>query len=230
MQKFYVSRFIANTDDALHCTQAALIMALDALRYPTVPTMADADTITGFRPGVETWPYTMLAWLGESGLEVIHEDALDPLSLAVDPEKELRRSGIDEETLAYFRSISDFDAESAAIRRAVASGRVKFDVGVPDISRLPARLAEGWIPMLSLDATVLAGDKHNEFDGHVVLVTSVVGSDVKLQDPGPPARPDWTVPLSQIDLAMRSPVDTSGTVTYVKYSSPAAKGGTSGTS
>ncbi|MCM3920327.1 hypothetical protein ND748_01305 [Frankia sp. AiPs1] len=202
--------------DGFHCAQACLVMAVERLGHPQRLTLAEAEQITGFRPGVETWPYAMLAWLAENGYEVRHEDALDAVALTRNPEAELRRSGLDEEALTYLMTISDFERERAAITRCLATRQVSFVPGVPDPRLLPDRLHAGWLPLLSLDAAVLTRRDRGGFEGHMVLVTATIGGYALVQDPGPPARWDWAVPLQHLATALRSPAETSGTITYVR--------------
>ncbi len=218
--QFTLARRVPNMADGLHCAQACLIMAADLLGHERL-SMAQAEQITGFRPGVETWPYAMCAWLGENGFEVRHEDAVDPVALCENAEVELRRSGLDEDTLRYVLTVSDVAQERAAVERCLASARVTFVDEAPDLSRLPQRLRDGWLPMVSLDAAVLGDRARTEFEGHMVLVTALAGADVVVQDPGPPARWDWQVPLSRVAAALHSPATTSGTITYVRRLAPA---------
>ncbi|CAJ60303.1 MULTISPECIES: hypothetical protein [Frankia] len=213
---FAIRRHVPNSPDALHCAQASLIRTLETLGHAEQMTLDQADEITGFREGVETWPYSMLAWLGENGYEVRHEDALDAVALMRDAETELRRSGLDDETLEYFLDISDFSREGAAIARCLASGNLTFVPGIPDPRRLTDRIDARWLPLLSLDAAVLAERERDGFEGHMVLVTGFVGQCAVIQDPGPPSRWDWVVPLSRVSVALRSPADTSGTITYIR--------------
>jgi hypothetical protein len=215
-EEFHISQRVPNTDDTLHCTQAALVMALDALGHTAAMTMDEAEKVTGFREGVETWPYRMLAWLGENGYRVRHVDALDPVALMADPERTLRDSGLDDETLEYILGISDFHAENQAIRRCLESGNVEFLVRIPTMDELFDSMTEGWLPIVSLDAAVLVERPADGFEGHIVLATGREGEKIIVQDSGPPARWDWRVSPARLLEALRSPVDTSGTVSYVR--------------
>jgi len=206
--------FVPNPD-SLHCTQASFIMAYEAIGGPRL-TMCQAEELTGFLPGVETWPYAMIASFAEAGYTVRHVDAVDAWALTSDPEPELRASGLDADTLAYFLKITDFEREHAFVTRAIATGKATFQVGAPDVTEIPIAFDEGWLPILSLDAAILAGREHTEFEGHVVVVRGHDGDGLILDDPGPPARSGWTVPMAVVSAALKSPAETSGTVTYVR--------------
>lgn len=211
--------FVPNSDDGLHCLQASLIMGIEAATGQRI-SLAQAEVATGFRHGVETWPYQMIQWLASNGFEVVHIDALDAANMRDSPLSELRKSGLDEETMNYFMSITDFSIESEAIAASLASDRVRFITERPSVRELPRYVAEGWIPMISLNASALdahgTDPKRFPFDGHMVVATAADDHLVVIQDPGPPPRPDLHVPLERVRLALRSPTDDSGTVTYIR--------------
>ncbi len=103
-----------------------------------------------------------------------------------------------------------------AIARCLASRQVSFAPGTSDARLLPGRLCDGWLPLLSLDAAVLSRRTWGMFEGRMVLVTAANRDDVLVQDPGAPARRDWAVPTHHLAAALRSPAETSGTITYLR--------------
>ena len=214
-QTMLMKKFVENTDDKLHCTQASLMMSWKALTGKDL-SMREAETATGFRAGVETWPYGMIAWLGEQGAEVIHIDAMDPVALAQDPRQELARGGFDKSTIAYFYKISDFPSESRAIKRALRTGNVRFQVEIPDVGDIPNYLDAGWLIIASVNATVLGGGDSQVFDGHVVVIHGYKDGHVTVQDPGPPPRQNYVIPLAQLKRALQSPTESAGTLTVVR--------------
>lgn len=206
--------YVSNTEDALHCTQASLMMLVESLSG-TALTMREAEAATGFHPERETWPYRMIEWLAESGYEVVHIDALDANAMAEDAIAELRRSGLDEKTIDYFCSITDFAAEGARIRRAIEHG-AKYVAEVPRVEEMRAWRTDGWHILISLNASALRTGETEEFDGHMVYCTSVNETSVEIQDPGPPPLMNFEVSMGRLRTALRSPVETSGTITYVR--------------
>lgn len=206
---------IPNTQGALLCTQAALIMGW-ALLTGEILTMSDAQQITGYQPGKETWPYRMLAWLAEQGCEVAHIDAIDADALSANPRGELERNGFDDETIAYFFKITDFEAEARAVARCHATGRFQLIHRRPEMDDLRDGLLRGDLPILSLDLGTLQG-KREGFQGHVLLATGYDDDRglARLQDPGPPDHWDWDVEKGVVESALRYPTDTAGTVTLV---------------
>jgi hypothetical protein len=206
---------VANTADALHCLQASFIMLWASLTGERL-SMEDAEKFSGFAPGVETWPYGMIAWLAEHGCEVRHIDALDAKGFADDPKTELERVGTPAGTIEYFEKISDFGAEKERIERGIATGNVVYEARIPGISDVRDGLNEGWFPVLVLDYGTLKGRHKSEFEGHVMIVSGADSSGITVQDPGPPSHWDWTVSDDLLVAALRYPAETSGTVTLVR--------------
>jgi hypothetical protein len=206
--------FVENPD-SLHCTQAAFIMALKLLGNPTL-SMSEAEHLTGFREGVETWPYGMICALAEFGFEVRHIDGLSAVDLTSDPVTTLERSGLDKETLDYFLRITDFSQERQFVTRALNTGLVEFETRAPTVNDILEALNDGWLPIISLDAAVLNSRPRNGFEGHVVLALGLERGKLIVSDPGPPPEPRLEVSSDVLAAAMRSPTEDSGTVTLVR--------------
>lgn len=221
MNELYsIRRQIENSEDALHCLQAAFAMAVEAVSGEILSN-EEAERCTGFAKGVETWPYRMIHWFASHGYDVKHIDALDALNFAHDPVAELKRSGFSEELIEYFDKISDYQAESAAILQASALG-AQFETRLPSKEDVFDSLEDGWLPICALDAGALTQEYRTGYQGHMVLIT---GSDrneetVRVQDSGPPPHWDWDVPAHRVVTAMRTPVESSGTITLVRLSEP----------
>jgi len=212
----YIDRFeFVENPDSLHCTQAAFIMALQILGGPTL-SMSEAEHLTGFREGVETWPYGMISALAEMGFEVRHIDGLSALDLTSDPVGTLERSGLDKETLDYFLRITDFSKESQFVTRAIKTGRVAFETRAPRVDEIREALDDGWLPIISLDAAVLNSRPRDGFEGHVVLALGSKRGKFIISDPGPPPEPRLAVSPGVLAAAMQSPTKDSGTVTLVR--------------
>ncbi|MFH5232485.1 hypothetical protein [Antrihabitans spumae] len=213
---FRVPRTVSNTDDALHCLQAAFIMTVETLSDIVVSDL-EAEQITGFKSGVETWPYRMLSWLSGNNFDVIHVDAISAQGLSVDPRAELVRTGFDNDTIEYFFKISDFKAEAQAIDECLVRG-VEFENRLPTLDDISVRIRDGWLPVVALDAGILTQEDRSGYQGHMVLVTGWHESRslARIQDSGPPARWNWDVPSDLVAAAMRSPADSSGTITFVR--------------
>ena len=190
-------------------------MAFKHLDLPDL-SMRDAELATGYVKGRATWPYTMLAWLGQQGLDVKHIENTDLDVFIQNPQAELERQGFDTETIDFFYDISDFDKEAAAIQSFRTMPNVSFEQRLPEVSDIKEGLRSGWLPLVSLDAGTLVNDHVDEFDGHMVIATDMNEHYVRIQDSGPPAQWDLDVTEERLQKAMRTPIDNAGTVTLIR--------------
>lgn len=213
---FPIEHRVPNSADSLHCVQASFAMTVAALSGDLISS-AEAEAATGFKEGVETWPYRMIEWFTSHGFEVRHIDQMDAERFAEDPERELKDSGFTDDLIQYFRKISDYSAESAAIKNSISHGAI-YEARLPQLEDLVKALRDGWLPICVLDAGALTQEYRTGYQGHMVLVNGIDddGQFAKLQDPGPPPHWDWEVPTDLIVKAMRTPVESSGTITLVR--------------
>lgn len=211
---------IRNNQDADHCTQYALLAALETLGDHRL-NEENVDDATGYKEG-GTWPYTMIGWLGSHGYLVRHFEDTDFDLFRDDPVAEFRRQGLDEATIDAFVEISDFDFEQAALGFAQGLPTVELVPRRPELADILEGLSNGWMPLLSLDATTLDGGEFDEFDGHIVLVTAADDHNFRIQDPGPPAKWDWLVDQARVIRALRTPSESSGTVTLIRRQVPSS--------
>lgn len=205
---------IPNDADNLHCLQACFVMLWATLTGEHF-SMLNAEEYTGFRPGVETWPYAMIAWLAEHGCEVVHIEALDAVSFVSSPREELVRIGAPLETSDYYLEITDIEAERDRISRALSTRHATFDVRVPEIADIRKGLTGGWVPLLAVDYGTLEGHSKG-IEGHMVMVTASTANSLVIQDPGPPVHWDWALSDERIISALRYPAESSGAVTLVR--------------
>lgn len=219
IEYFRIDHKIPNSEDGLECLPACLAMSVEALGKDRL-TLEEAGAVAGYRAGVETWPYRMIAWLSSNGYEVVHIDAIDPIKFAAEPLNVLREEGFDQETIDYFIKITNFESESQAINEAIGHG-AKFVSTLPSSSDLVEYLEKKWIPILTLDAGVLIDEDLDGYQGHMVIVSGYDAADdmVLVQDPGPAARWDLAVPTERVMRALRTPSDSSGTITCVRLAS-----------
>lgn len=205
---------VRNNLDSQHCLQFAFMAAIETLGHPPL-TVEEAERVTGFQPG-GTWPYTMLTWFSGNGFEVRHIENTNFERFISDPRAELEAQGLDNETIGLFFEITDFEFEGAALKRALDDPDVTLESRIPVISDITGGLENGWLPLVSLDAGTLSGAASDEFDGHMVLATGHSQDEIRFQDPGPPARWDWDGSFKTVLDALRTPSDSSGTVTLIR--------------
>lgn len=205
---------IRNNLDSTHCLQFSFMAALETLGGPDI-SVEEAERATGYQPG-GTWPFTMLTWFARNGFLVKHIENTNFERFISDTRAELFAQGLDAETVDLFFDISDFDAESRALQAAMEDPRVTLESRLPVVEDITHALDQGWLPMVSLDSGTLAGEVVNEFDGHMVLATAYDDAFIRFQDPGPPARWDWDASPETVLNALRTPSESSGTITLIR--------------
>src|SRR5579884_270438 len=81
-------RFVPNEPDELHCFQAAYSMVLEGLTGE-VASPQDAERCTGFREGMQSWPFAGMLSLAKRGLRVLNVEDFDPHAFVEDPVNEI---------------------------------------------------------------------------------------------------------------------------------------------
>src|SRR6266849_7594117 len=88
--------FVGNETDDLHCFQACIRMACQGLSGESL-SLEDADRMTGFEPGRQTWPFVGMLSLAEARYDVRSIEDFNPKHFITDPEAEIRRHAGDAE-------------------------------------------------------------------------------------------------------------------------------------
>jgi len=178
--------------------------------------MTEAERDTGFRPGHRSWAFRGLLGLVNRGLEVETIDDFDPEEFARDPEGTVGSWYADDpkERERIVRE-SELGKEGKAVKKLLASPRMRFTRRAPD-----------WADLLRLSqedgAVVLARVNHRVLMrregsyGHYVMVEEIDDAGVRVQDPGPPARPDYVYDIATFRRAWWYPDEQSGELIVVR--------------
>lgn len=219
MQCFKTTK-ISNEPDDLHCLQACLRMAHEALGLGSL-SLQVAESVSGYQAGRETWMYKTLAWLAAQRLLIEHIEDFSPHAFIENSTAELARHGFDGNVIDYIQSITDLAQERLAIEACNRYGNLTFVLRQPDADDVVEALRNGWLPVVGVDAAILSRRPGTDYDGHVVLATGLSRSSrVILQDPGLPARWDWEVDQATLSRAMHAPTVRSGSLTLLRPVTP----------
>lgn len=180
--------FVPNEPDDLHCYQSALRMVWEAL-FGTRIGREDAERITNFKSGMQTWPFAGMLALADAGASVVNVEDFDPDLFIADPAAEIRRqSHGDEDVVQHILKVSDAGAEAELVRRCLDHPRIKFEQrrpSLPDLEQAVSTPATAVICNVNYRALV----GREGYNGHFVLVDAVEGGRLRIQDPGlPPLR------------------------------------------
>lgn len=219
LMEVFPSVRVENNFDSFHCLPITVMAAVQTLTGTTL-SLAEAERITGFRDGVETWTFKTMAWFANNGFLVKYIDKFDVELFIRDARRFYEVAGESAETIDYILSISNLDHEVDELRACLAMSTFEHLNETPSADAIVAAMGEGWLPMISLNATVLHSSEAEGYDGHIVLATAYDDETLVLQDSGPPARWDWRVPRSALLKALGGPSENSGNVILVKPADP----------
>lgn len=197
--------FIPNSADDLHCFQAAVRMTWAGIFGETLDE-AQADTLTEFVAGEQTWPFAGMLAMAEAGATVVNIENFNPEAFAQDPRGELMRTSDGDTALVdHVFMVSDVEAQRDRVSACLAHPRITFLVRVPSPDELLCNVRQPQTAVVcNINYRVLAG--LDGYNGHFVLVDEVVDRDhVRIQDPGPPPLEDHVVHIDDFVAAWASP-------------------------
>ncbi|MEY2516611.1 MAG: hypothetical protein QOJ89_3969 [bacterium] len=209
--------FVANHDDNLHCFQACLQMAWDGLRGEPLGD-DEADRITGFVAGRETWSFAGMLAAADAGIRVTSIEDFDPVAFVANPVAELTRQVGRGPELRQLLEASPIQEEAARAQACIDHPGVSFQPRTPtalDLVRLTSAAATAVV--CNVNAASLSGARG--YASHFVLVDSVDGDEVVLQNPGLPPLEDQHVPAARFLAAWRYPRDSMANILAFSCSS-----------
>lgn len=196
--------FVPNQADDLHCYQSAVRMVWEGL-FGHPLSGADADRLTKFRAGQQTWPFSGMLALAEAGATVTNIEDFDPQAFITDPAMEIQRqSNGNEEIVAHVLNVSDVTQETDIVRRCLDHPRIVFDARNPSFSDLKHAVASSSTGVIcNVNYRALVGK--TGYNGHFVVIESVTNDSVRLHDPGLPPLEAYEVSTAVFTSAWAAP-------------------------
>lgn len=197
--------FISNTPDDLHCFQAVLRMAWQGLLAEPL-SATEADRMTAFKQGKQTWPFRGMLALADAGASVQNIEDFDPACFLIDPRAEmLRQMHGNAESVDYAIKVADPARELDVIRQLIDHPRVAWTIHPPSVDELLYEVHRpGTAVICNVNYRALAGS--DGYSGHFVLVEPGSHSDsLTLQDPGLPPSAGQVVTIEAFTTAWLSP-------------------------
>lgn len=200
------SYFVANDAEDTHCVQACYANVVGRLTGKRLtPEAAERDT--GYEPELLTWQFKLLLALSqEHNLHVTDHEAFDVRDFVGDPHQSLRTQMNDDVAFEYQVEHSDLSLEAERARECLKDQNIQFVNGAPSVEDLRKYLDEPDTVIVTLinGARLLGQDGYRP---HSVVLHGMTAETVNLDDPGPPAHPDWSVPLDDFSAAWLDPSD-----------------------
>lgn len=203
--------FVSNTDDDLHCVQAAFMIILKYFMPDTKMDWDEWSDLTGFEKDKGTWPIAGLAWFHEQGFGVKHIESFDFGALASRGENYLKErypGEIGEWAIEH----TNIAAEQARARRLTTVDI--FEKREPTLHDIKAAIDEGYLVRAHVNAKRLNNEEG--YFGHSVVVFDYDNYHVKLHDPGLPAMPNRTVSFKDFEAAWHNPDDGSAEMSAIR--------------
>lgn len=195
--------FFPNDPADQHCLQACHQMAV-ATQVRRVLTLEQAEVDTGYAPGLLTWQFSMLLSLADRyNLHVVDFEDFDVHAFASDPEQSVRDQIADSAAAEEQISGSNLALEAERATLCVEHPRIAFRQGLPSLDDVANYCDSGATVIVLLNGAVLLGG--DDYRPHFVIVRDVSDDRVIIDDPGPPAHPDWTIPKDAFLRAWHSP-------------------------
>jgi hypothetical protein len=196
--------FIPNDPDDLHCLQSTVRMGWEGL-FGTALSHDEAERVTNFEPGRQTWPFAAMLAVGDAGAYVVNVEDFDTENFIADPATELRRQTGDEAVVEHILAVSDAGAEVEIVKACLAHPKVRFEnrqPGLPDL--IAATQAPSTAVICNVNYRALVG--RPGYNGHFVLVDSASPEAVAFQDPGLPPLKNHKVDAQTFLAAWAPPV------------------------
>lgn len=184
--------FVPNSADNLHCLQASFAMAWQRVTGSELAP-DEAERMTGFIPGRDTWPHAAMLAAAQAGLAVRYVENFDPEAFVEDADAELMRSLQDRAFVDEIVATSDIAREQELLRRCLRQPNIEFVINEPSVLDLKA-LVETPDSAVICNVNSRALDGIAGFRAHFVLVREVNPANaVVIDNPGLPPHPDQHV-------------------------------------
>jgi hypothetical protein len=190
-----VRYFFPNEPDNLHCLQACVRMLIAHVEDELLP-LSKIEEITGFDPGLQSWPYAAMASLAERNYEVVYIEKFDHETFAFDPGKATTEAyGV--ESWELFKKISNISAAQVSALKCLNHKNVTFQNKVPKIEEIKDFLDNNCSIICNLNANKLSG--LDGYNGHFVLICELdlQKGNLVIQNPGLPPMKDQVVTVER---------------------------------
>lgn len=197
--------FIANDESGMSCFSAAMAMMVNATTPDDTLTLDEAIKLAGAVSGDAVWPARMLIELNNRGFETIMIEGFDG--------KDFIARGVDYLRDAFGDETADWQIKTSDIAKEQRDYQELFDSGAHVVNRQPQvediaqLLRDGWLVKCTVNSKRL--NQQPGYVGHSIIVLSVNEIQLKIHDPGPPAKPNRLVDMEDFMAAWAYPNDSA---------------------
>jgi hypothetical protein len=192
--------FIANSEDDLHCLQAAFMMILKYFESDTEIDWDDWSEMTGFEIGKGTYATAGVLWFLDNGFDVKEISLFDCkkfIETGGDYLIETSGKDVGEWQIVH----SNIPLEQERMKKLLSSGA--YDQREPTIDDIKQFLDKGYLLRVLVNSIKLNG-KYGYF-GHAVVVFGYENEYLLVHDPGSPPMPNRKVSFDDFEAAWADP-------------------------
>jgi hypothetical protein len=192
--------FVANTEDDLHCLQAAFMMIVKFFMPDFEISEEDWDKITGFEESKGTYATAGLLWFLNNGFdakEISLFDCKKFIKNGGDYLIELSGKEIGGWQIAH----SNIPLEQERMKKILLSNA--YELREPTITDIESYLDNGYLIRALVNSRRLNGK--SGYFGHAVVVFGYNKKYLLIHDPGLPAQPNRKVSYSDFEAAWADP-------------------------
>ena len=182
--------FIANTDDDLHCVQAAFLMIVRYFKPEFEIGWEEWSRVTGFEAEKGSWATSSILWLNDHGFDVKAIEKFDYSDFA-NRGKDYLREIFPQEDYEYAVRSTNFESEEKLARKLSAKDLVENRA--PNIEDIRHGIDNGYLVRAHVNSRKLDG--LDGYIGHSVVIFDYDENGFLLHDPGNPPRPNFYAKL-----------------------------------
>jgi hypothetical protein len=192
--------FIENTDDALHCQQAAYFMIAKHFDPDFSINWEEWSRVTGFEEDKGTWAFAGLLWFHNHGYEVKHITKFDMEAFIQRGEE-------------YILEISgpevgrwEIEHSNIPLEQKRSKELLETDIYInrePTINDIKDFLKQGFLVKVLVNSRRLNGQEG--YFGHAVVVVGFDDENIIFHNPGPPAAEKQKASYKDFEIAWADP-------------------------
>jgi hypothetical protein len=203
--------FFANTNDDLHCFEAAFKMVLKHFEPEKDYSWEELEKVTGKVDGKWTWPISAILWFVQRGYQLKDIEIFDYKKFSLKGEEylieffgeEVGREQIENSNLIQERQLAGKLAEHNLV-----------DLRLPSTDDIKGLLADEYLIVCNVNSMAL--NKKLGYVGHAVVVTGFDSSSLIIHDPGLPPFSDRVVSYSDFEKAWAYPTEVAKNLLAIK--------------
>jgi hypothetical protein len=203
--------FISNTEDDLHCLQAAFMIILKKFSPDLDMDWDEWSEITGFEEGKGTWPIAGLLWFIENGFNVKQVELFDYVAFIRDGAQYLLKH-YGEEVGQWAIEHSNVPLEQKRAKLIIEKNA--YENRQPTLDDIKEFIDQGYLIRAHVNAKKLNGKKG--YFGHAVVVFDYDDEGFILHDPGLPPMPNRLVSFKDFEAAWADPDASAAELSAIK--------------